>query len=296
MTVSVIVPTYNRRNLLIRALDSVFRQTLTPLEVIVVDDKSSFEVGRFLKDRYNVKVIRNPVNCGGAISRNIGVSNAKGEYIAFLDSDDYWAPAKLEKQLDKARSAPEVGLVYCDQWTVNAMGDMSASHKKLIRTDIWEHLLDGWTACNTSTLFFKKDCFHEIGGFDGRLTSCQDHDLWIKVALQDVKVEFCPERLSFFARDASDRISVDFHKRLAGAQSFLEKWRNEIIDSRGPRHFDWFRNTYLNKVAYPVFLSCVRKKDLKTALTVFSRYLAPNPDFHLYVKNRLAKIAEKLFG
>jgi glycosyltransferase involved in cell wall biosynthesis len=99
--VSAIVASYNRADLLMKAVDSVFAQTLAPVEVIVVDDCSPkfdiFELMRPFGDR--VRVLRNEKNSAVGYSRNHGVRHAIGDYVAFLDDDDTWKPQKLERQL-----------------------------------------------------------------------------------------------------------------------------------------------------------------------------------------------------
>src|SRR5262245_58814803 len=110
-TVSVIIPNYNYGRFLREALDSALNQTLPPLEVIVVDDGSTDESPEILEsygDR--IRVIRQK-NQGVGIARNTGAEAARGELLAFLDADDYWFPQKLEKQVEKINSDPELGMV-----------------------------------------------------------------------------------------------------------------------------------------------------------------------------------------
>ena len=294
MKVSVIIPTYNRRKLLVRAIDSVLKQTLRPLEVIVVDDHSDFDVKQYLNHFYKnniIKVIINPKNFGAAKSRNIGVGRANSEYVAFLDSDDYWNPVKLEKQMEIAKAHPDAGLIYCDQWIVDKTKTIHESHKKLIDRDIWNYLLQGWTAPNTSTLLFKKDVFQKLGGFDSELTSCQDHDLWMRLALRDIKVKHSPERLSYFTQEAENRISLNYYNRVKGAEKFLDKWKEEIIVSQGPKYYNWFRNDYLNKVVFPIFSSAIKNRHFITALKIYAEYLVFNPVFYKKIAKGVLKRA-----
>ncbi len=114
-TVSVIIPTYNRAHLLGRAIESVLDQTYQDFEIIVVDDASADETEEVVKsfgdDRINH--IRHQKNKGGSAARNTGIKAARGEFIAFLDSDDEWVPKKLEKEIDRLQTlSNEVGVVY----------------------------------------------------------------------------------------------------------------------------------------------------------------------------------------
>lgn len=107
--VSIIIPTYNRASLLQEALDSVFNQTYTNWEVIIVDDASednTKEIAEAISDS-RVRYIRHSQNQGGADARNTGIDHSQGDYIAFLDSDDIWEPIKLETQVQSILSANE---------------------------------------------------------------------------------------------------------------------------------------------------------------------------------------------
>ena len=99
--VSCIMPTHNRSDLLVRALDSLMAQSLKEIEIIVVDDASTDDTPDIIKQRmqldHRLHVVRNDENSGPAQSRNIGYGLAKGEYVIFLDSDDYFLHSMLEK-------------------------------------------------------------------------------------------------------------------------------------------------------------------------------------------------------
>src|SRR6056297_2960635 len=115
--VSVIIPTYNRAKTLLRAIDSALAQTIDDLEVVVVDDGSTDNTESVLAayDDPRVRPVIHETNQGANVARNTGLEHACGEYVAFLDSDDEWHPAKLERQLAvlEERSSDWIG-VYCD--------------------------------------------------------------------------------------------------------------------------------------------------------------------------------------
>ena len=122
-TVSIIIPTYNREQLLGRAIKSVLAQTYQDFELIIVDDGSTDNTERLVKSFNSEKTryIRHRKNKGPAAARNTGIRSAKGDYIAFQDSDDEWMPEKLEKQMRAFTTAPpEVGVVYTSYYsTIN---------------------------------------------------------------------------------------------------------------------------------------------------------------------------------
>ncbi len=136
-TVSVIIPTHNRAKFLMEALESVYSQTFKPFEIIVVDDGSTDNTRTALsKSEFNVKYVYQK-NSGPAAARNRGISEAKGEWIAFLDADDAWLPGKLAMQLEFIRKNPDVAMV-CGKtlpWNSNAK-DESGSLKKGLKLEI----------------------------------------------------------------------------------------------------------------------------------------------------------------
>src|SRR4030042_5052103 len=100
-TVSIIIPTYNRAHLVMRAINSVLDQSFQDFEIIIVDDASRDNTEKMVSGIRDKRIfyIRHEKNRGGSAARNTGIKQARGEYIAFLDSDDEWLPEKLEKQL-----------------------------------------------------------------------------------------------------------------------------------------------------------------------------------------------------
>src|SRR5690348_1065740 len=113
--VSVILPTYNRASLISRAIRSVLNQTFTDWELLIVDDGSTDATEQLIRSRSadsRIRYMKLPQNVGMCNARNHGIALARGEFIAFLDSDDEWLPTKLEKQLAVfRRDGPQTGLV-----------------------------------------------------------------------------------------------------------------------------------------------------------------------------------------
>lgn len=295
-TVSVLIPTHNRRTELLRAIDSVMAQSRPPDQIIVVDDKSDFSVSSFLCERYGnaIRVISNEKNLGPAESRNIGARAAIGEYIAFLDSDDYWHPEKMQRQLAILEEKKDVGVVYCDQWVIGPDGNAMESFKELIDTQLWEHLLWGWTAPNPSTLIFNRSVFMRLGGFDSTLRSSEDHDLWMRMAKVHIAVAFSPERLSYFSWNSSSRITHDYQNRITGMEQFLEKWKDSIVESHGRKHYRQFKANYVSRVCFPLVKRAVRQRELSRALGIYGRYLALNAPSYKKIGARVMRDIKQL--
>ena len=181
--VSVIIPTRNRAHLLHRTLESVLKQSTENLEVIVVDDGStdgSGAVAAAMDPR--VSVLRNPEPAGVSAARNQGIASARGEWIAFCDDDDLWAPNKLQEQLTAAGGAG-ANWVYAgdvnvdDQLRVLSGGpppDPAAVMALLPRCN---PLTSGG-----SNVVVRSNILAEVGGFDPALRRTEDWDLWIRIA------------------------------------------------------------------------------------------------------------------
>jgi len=185
-TVSVIIPTYNRAHLVGRAIQSVLEQTYQDFELIVVDDGSTDntkEVVKGFNDK-RIKYILHEKNKGATAARNTGIKAARGEYIAFQDSDDEWLPVKLEKQMKVFEAAsPEVGVVYTGFWRIESNKKIYIPSEKVARKEgnIHAELLRG-NFVDTPTAVVKKDCFAKVGIFDERLPRLQDWELFIRIS------------------------------------------------------------------------------------------------------------------
>ncbi len=295
--VSVVIPTYNREAALPRAIDSVLQQTYPIHEIIVVDDASDLSVQTSLKDKYGetydrrIRVIRNTTNLGGGESRNIGVEKAAGDFVAFLDSDDSWLPNKIEKQMRVFQTHPDVGLVYCNLLRIDKDANLVESNRELLDRDIWQHLLDGWmTFPNTSNLLFKKDTFVKLGGFDPELASCQDHDLWMRVGLKGIRVEYVSDGLTVVTKDAGNRVSTDYGRRMDGVFRFLSKWEEYIAMHKGEKHFRGFRSRYLVTAAFDIFATRIRNLEVLGAMKIYLSLFIANPEFYRRLLQRLKQV------
>lgn len=201
--ITVITPTYNRAEYLGNAIDSVLAQTYTDFELLVVDDnkpesearKATEEVMKKYHDP-RIRYIRNPKNVGGAESRNVGIYEAKGEYIAFLDDDDMYQPDRLEAQFKKMVE---------NDWDVSVMDGATYNYatgkklterhqrlrygmtkKELIRSHLLYHI------SGTNTFMYRTKFLQEIGGFVD-VPSCQEYMLMQKTLDANPKFGYIPE-------------------------------------------------------------------------------------------------------
>jgi glycosyltransferase involved in cell wall biosynthesis len=194
--VSVILPAYNREGLVARAIDSVLAQGFRDFELIVVDDCST-DGTRAVLERYRghpqVRLVLSEVNRGGGGARNMGIAAARGELIAFQDSDDVWLPHKLAAQVAAMDARPAAGLCYCG--ALYSAGPQSY----YIPEPIFDRLEGDMTAeilkrntTSTQTLVIRRAALDRAGPFDGSFRRYQDWDLMIRVA-QVTEFLFLPE-------------------------------------------------------------------------------------------------------
>lgn len=222
--VSVIIPTYNRAKLIGRAIASVLNQTYQDFEIIIVDDASSDNtvevVNRFNDER--IRYIRHDQNRGAAAARNSGIKMARGEYIAFQDSDDQWLPEKLQKQMRVFENAPaDVGVVYTGFWRIEGEKKTYILSNKITRKEgnIHGQLLKG----NFVTIHtvVKRECFKKAGMFDEHLPSLEDWELFIRISkCYEFKYIDEPLLISYFTPAS---ISANQHARIEALKLILEK-------------------------------------------------------------------------
>jgi glycosyltransferase involved in cell wall biosynthesis len=228
--VSVVLPTYNRAHLLRRAIQSILSQTYQNFEVIVVDDCSRDNteevVKRFCDER--IRYVRNKERKGAPFSRNVGIKVARGEYVAFQDSDDEWLPKKLEKQVDVFKNSPkEVGAVYTSFWWIGEGRKVRVPQSNYRRSgeDIHGILLET-NFITTSAAMVKKECFEKAGLFDETLPRLQDWDLWIRISIY-YRFKHIDEPLviRYLQPDSISR-NIDAH--IQAQKLILEKYFEEI--------------------------------------------------------------------
>jgi len=183
--VSVVIAAYNAARFIKQAIDSALAQSLAPAEIIVVDDGSTDHTREVLA-RYGERVryfYQN--NAGPGAARNRGVREARGDWVAFLDSDDFWDKNHLELLLNHAREFPEAVLIYCGKKWVDLEGrEIQGNDKQKMFPSGWifSDMFAGNYISTTSVVVAKKAILTEVGGFEERLKVSQDYDLWLRIA------------------------------------------------------------------------------------------------------------------
>jgi glycosyltransferase involved in cell wall biosynthesis len=238
--ISVVLPTYNRAESLRRAMDSVLGQTWSDLELIVVDDGSTDDTQHVIEriEDQRLRYIHYPQRRGASAARNTGLKVAKGDFIAFQDSDDQWMPEKLELQLEAFKRLPEpYGVVYTGYRKIDSLGhsrsfptlaaslsDQAPYSNLKLQGSIHPRLLRG-NLIPTQTAMVRQDCFTLVGGFDDRLPRFQDWDIWLRLARRYqfkllrrplVNIYFTPHSISTDWAALTNAFEVLLEKHLTG--------------------------------------------------------------------------------
>jgi len=182
--VSVIIPTYNRSEMLASSLDSVAAQTFKDYEIIVVDDGSSDDTRAYIASRPEAICYHWQPNQGVAKARNHGLRHTRTEFVAFLDSDDHWQPAFLERTVQRLRDEPELALVFTRFTSMSPAGRVLRRHNKHPYSGQVTAELFTSTFIHTSSVVARSWVIRDAGGFDERLTHNEDYDLWLRLSLR----------------------------------------------------------------------------------------------------------------
>lgn len=191
--VSVIIPTYNRLGLLKETLESVRNQSFRDFEIVVVNDGSDDGTAEWLAQQRDV-IFVDQTNCGIASSRNKGSLVSKGEWLAFLDHDDMWAPDKLQRQVDFVRVNPEVGMVAVKHVRLGTR-TISTGPGKWIKGDLFAKAFSE-SFIHTSSVMIRKDVLEKIGGFPTKYRFADEFDVWLKIS-RNYDIAFLDEPLVF---------------------------------------------------------------------------------------------------
>lgn len=223
--VSVVIPTHQRYDTLFRAIDSVINQTYRNIEIIVVDDNyDDLELRKNIKKRIinnynNVKVISKNKHLGGAIARNIGFDNSKGNYIAFLDDDDEYYTKKIENQINffKKSKDKKLGLVYCYGDIIYPNGKVEKELTNYKGNPLSIQMM--FNIAGTSFIMIKRNVFKKIGGFEP-IYSHQDGILLLNLLANGFNVDLCEESL----------VKYYFHTKDSGITGVNENILNADIE------------------------------------------------------------------
>ena len=208
VSVSAVVPVFNRKDLVARALQSVRAQTFGDYELIVVDDASTDRTWDYLEaewDQAPVRLLRHAENRGVSAARNTAIRAARGEWIALLDSDDEWAPEKLATQLAALRQG-DLMVCHTDEiWIRDGVRVNPHKHHAKQGGRIFTQALP-LCAMSPSSIVIHREVFEAIGLFDERLPACEDYELFLRLTCR-YDVLYLDEKLTVKYGGHDDQLS-----------------------------------------------------------------------------------------
>jgi GT2 family glycosyltransferase len=232
--ISVILPVYNGERTIKETIDSVLNQTFLDFELIVINDGSQDStlevVSRIVDSRLKVFSY---ANAGLAATRNRGISHAIGEYISFIDADDFWTSDKLEAQFKALQANPQAAVAY--SWTdwIDESGQFLRSGGHItVSGDVYAKLLLRDFIESGSNPLIRKHALAEVGGFDESLAAVEDWDMWLRLAAH---YEFvCVPSPQILYRVSSNSMSSNIWKMEAGSLRIIERAFTQAPESLQP--------------------------------------------------------------
>lgn len=242
--VGVVIPTAQRPIFMIEALESILDGTILPHRIVMIidstghDGESELSVMDQWLEKYSGSPVVTVLKGGGhgpAHARNMGVEELKTEYIAFLDSDDLWAPTKLERQLQYLDKRPHLsGCQTLERWEKN--GKQLNQPERLIPS-AGTMTVESMEACmvSPSSVILKRDVFLSIGGFDPAFPVCEDYELWLRL-LHKYSMGLVPEKLVTKRSGGWSQLSQRHSQDIYRARALLKNahlWTDELRDRAG---------------------------------------------------------------
>lgn len=291
--VSVVIPTYKRADLLVKAIDTVLGQTYKDIELLVVNDNIKGDeysqklyeiINSYTDDRLHLVEQEKHIN--GAAARNAGIRVAKGEYIAFQDDDDYWEPQKIERQVKLLGSLD-------DSWGAVSCLMRIYSHEKLILSalpyrdgSILLDLLDRRTSMGTGALLIRRTALDDCGYFDEALKRHQDLQLFARLA---AKYKIKLDRVYLHNRENKDNQNRPSVEQLKEIKSAYFHSIQDILDGLKPSDLKKVYIMHDFECAYAFLKNGNRKEGLQKLLGVFKSPYT----FYLACERSVRRIIEK---
>lgn len=279
--VSIVIPTYNHAHFLKRALNSILEQTYTNWEVIVVDNYSTDNTQEVINSFTNIRIKYYKIHNNGviAVSRNKGLKESNGEWIAFLDSDDWWSPDKLETCLNTITE--KIDFIYHDLKIVGQKFSIintlkSNRTRQVNKTPLLDMLINGNLISNSSA-FVRKKLISDVGGLNENIEmiGAEDYNLWLKIAFNTNKFLYIPKYLGYYTFHVNGISRKDMSQcHQFATNEFLPKlnlkYKNQIIAHNLYMKGIFIKAQHKNSEAKKIFLQSFQKGDFKIKIKSIS--------------------------
>lgn len=259
--VSIVIPTYSRPIFLERALKSIYTQTYTNWELLVVDDndpdsEARRETKALMSEHSRVTYLQHEHNKGGSAARNTGIQAAQGEFVGFLDDDDEWLAEKLSKQMTVfAKADEDVALVYTGSRHIYPDENQNVDREPTLSGTVLVDLIPENIIGTTSTVVCRREALLTIGMFDEALPASQDYDLFFRLA-QRYKFAVVPEVLTLSHRHNEGNIGSNVAGKVVAYTTFYTKHKAtmQAYPEAHLAHLKWMaryfvRHGYQNEAA-----------------------------------------------
>jgi glycosyltransferase involved in cell wall biosynthesis len=280
MLVSIIIPTYNRIHTLKRTIESVLSQTYKNWELIIVDNYSTDNTDLFVSsiDDNRIKLLKIHNNGVIGISRNLGVENSMGECLAFLDSDDWWLPNKLEKSVYYINQGAD--LTYHDMYLSSKKNQkffFKKTRGRPLRAPVFNDLIRNGNPINNSSVLMKKNFLYKIGLFciDKDMVAIEDYDAWLKVSKNTENFVKIPHTLGYYWCGGGNVSNPE--KVLNTLDVFCRRYKSSIIDLKLQNDISWVNYTKGRK-KYII-------GDYDESLVEFKKVYFMNSSFYIKIKS-----------
>lgn len=291
--VTAVITTYKREAEIVRrSFLSILAQTYENIEIIIVNDYPTDitlvndiqQIIESYSEKCNVKYIVMNENGGACKARNTALSNANGEYIAFLDDDDEWLPEKIRLQVEKALQYPQAAIIYCNAYIYNI--ELRKMHERTYLSHpegfVFNYLLEENIIGSCSFPMFRTDKLLEMHGFREDMPALQDLELYLRLAKQYEAVYVSKPLVKYYIHNG-ERISTQPEKRILAYEHIRQEFKNDLSNYKKETAGFYLRGTYLYsiagdmKVAFKYYLLAIKhdplnvKRNIRDLLRMISK-------------------------
>lgn len=286
ISLTVCITTYNRYEQAKRAINSVITQTYQPDEIVVVEDGSDSGIKDWIHNTFPCKInyIKHENNKGLAAARNTGLNKSSCEWIAYLDDDNEWLPDRLEESIKLLKSfdysnIKNVACIQAGTYTCDSEGNIVNTSLPRNDGNLKKSIMKYGASTLQSSFFFKKEALDYVNGFDEKLVSGIDHDIWMKLAVADYETIGLKKSLVVIHQDNIETMMTNTDKRIEGILQYVDKWTPTYIDWFGEKEGQIYAKRYFTIVISRLVLSNLKLKRYRDVLKSIYR-------IHYFVKGR----------